>query len=197
MGAPKRNRRTFDKPKDIWNLARINADNALIKEFGLKNMSELWKAQYELSRLRGNVRGLLAGTGTADVEKRILGRLVRLGIVQDGATLEKLLDLNEQAFLSRRLQTIVFKKGLARSVRQARQLITHGFIAINGHKVDRPGYMVRADEEQGIGYFKHIEIAPVAASQRQAETPAQPAEPSAGNEPAPVPAAEPAVAQAQ
>ena len=195
MGAPKRNRRTFDKPKDIWNLARINTDNALIKEFGLKNMSELWKAQYELSRLRGNIRNLLAGTGTADTEKHILGRLVRLGIAQEGTPLEKLLDLNEQAFLSRRLQTVVFKKGLARSMRQARQLIVHGFIAVNGRKVDRPGYMVLASEDQGVGYFKHIEIAPVATAQRQSEpkeAQAQQAEPEAKQEPAKEPAAVPA-----
>lgn len=158
MGAPKRNRMKYDKPKDIWNLARINSDNALIKEFGLKNMKELWKAQYEISRLRGNVRNLLAGNGSEAVEKSIIGRLSRLGIATEGTQLEKLLDLNEQALLSRRLQTVVFKKGLARSIKQARQLIVHGFISVNGRKVDRPGYMVPAAEEQSIGYFKHIEI---------------------------------------
>ncbi len=158
MGSPKRNRRKYDKPKDIWNLARINADNALIKEFGLKNMKELWKAQHEISRLRSNVRNLLAGNGSEVVERSIISRLSRLGIAPQETQLEKLLDLNEQAMLSRRLQTVVFRKGLARSMKQARQLIVHGFISINGRKVDRPGYMVPAAEEQGIGYFKHIDI---------------------------------------
>ncbi len=197
MGSPKRNRRKYDKPKDIWNLARINADNALIKEFGLKNMKELWKAQHEISRLRGNVRTLLAGNGTASVEKNIIGRLSRLGLVSPDTQLEKLLDLNEQAMLSRRLQTVVFRRGLARTVKQARQLIVHGFISVNGHKVDKPGYMVLASEEEGIGYFKHIDITmplPVtgtAGAQKVAEEPEQAAqekpEQAAESEPAPQP----------
>ena len=74
------------------------------------------------------------------------------------AALDNLLDLNENAFLSRRLQTVVFRKGLAKSALQARQLITHGFISINGKKVNRPGYLVTVEEEKHIGYYRPIDI---------------------------------------
>lgn len=168
MGAPKRNRKKFDKPKDIWNLARINADNALIKEYGLKNMSELWKAQSELSRIRSNVRLLLSGaTGTGNIEQMLLARLVKLGIVEKDTQLEKLLELNERSILDRRLESVVYKEGMARSMKQARQLITHGFVAINGHKFTIPGYLVKKEEEGKIGYYKNIDILPKKTDEAQ------------------------------
>ena len=159
MGAPKRNGRKFEKPKDIWNAQRISADNALINKYGLKNMSELWKAQFEVSRIRRNVRLLLSGAPHAETLQRdIMGRLERLGVVQSGATLDSLLDLDENALLERRLETIVFKKGFARTPKQARQIIVHGFIAINGKRVNRPGYMVNTEDESHISYYRPIDL---------------------------------------
>ena len=144
MGAPRRNRKKFSKPKIRWDIERINADNAMLKEYGLKNMKELWKVQTEVSRVRRNVRSLLseASPENAAIQQRLLGRLTRYKVVQHGATLDNILDVNEDAFLSRRLQTIVFKRGMARSIKQARQLITHGFISIGGKRVNKPGYAV-------------------------------------------------------
>lgn len=161
MGAPKRNRLKFEKPKERWNLERIKTDRALINEYGLKNMKELWKVQSEVSRIRRNVRELLSvGSSSEDVKEKIIGRLTRLGVASQGTTLDNLLDLKENDLLNRRLQTIVFRKGMARSIRQARQLTVHGFIAIDGRKVNRPGYLVDADTEKQISYYKTIDIAP-------------------------------------
>lgn len=160
MGNPRRNRKKYDKPKDMWNLARIGADNALIEEYGLKNMRELWKVQTEISALRRNVRSLLSGTSAhgSAVQERMLGRLSRYGMTSRQSTLDNLLDLTEKAFLARRLQSIVFKKGLTKSIKQARQLIVHGYISINGRRVNRPGYLVSVDEEPHIGYYKRIDL---------------------------------------
>ena len=55
-----------------------------------------------------------------------------------GATGEKLLE-----FLERRLDNVVFRMGLASSRQMARQMIHHGGIEVNGHKVDIPSYQVR------------------------------------------------------
>lgn len=162
MGAPRRNRKKFNKPKNMYNLIRIESDRAIIKEYGLKNMRELWMIQTELSRLRRNVRMLLAGTpGFEGVQEEIVSKLSRLGIVSDDVQLDLILGLKENDLLNRRLQSRVFKKGLARSMKQARQLITHGFISIEGVKVDRPGYVVRLTEEDRIGYYKPIKITPI------------------------------------
>jgi small subunit ribosomal protein S4 len=162
LGAPRRNRKKFSKPKTRWDLERINADNAILTEYGLKNMKELWKVQTEVSRVRRNVRSLLseASPENSAIQQRLLGRLTRYKVVQQGATLDNILDINENAFLNRRLQTIVFKRGMARSIKQARQLITHGFISIDGKRVNRPGYMVSEMEESSVSFYKPIDVSP-------------------------------------
>ncbi|MDE1868695.1 MAG: 30S ribosomal protein S4 [Candidatus Micrarchaeota archaeon] len=179
MGAPKRNRSTYDKPKERWNLDRIKSDNALKDEYGLKNMRELWKAQTEISRIRGNARELLAGSSQESMKTQLIARLERLGIARPGASLDDLLDLKPNSILERRLQTIVFKRGLARTIKQARQLTTHGFIAIDGKKVNRPGILIEVKSEARIGYYKPIDIAAKKPTEQQA----------AAEEPAPVEAA--------
>ena len=70
----------------------------------------------------------------------------------EGATLNDILTLNEENILARRLQTIVFEKGLASTVGQARQMIVHGHIFMNGHRVTVPGYIVTRKEESSIMY---------------------------------------------
>jgi len=163
LGAPRRNRRKYQKPKDIWNLQRIHEDNALKEAYGLKNMKELWMVQSRISGIRGTVRELLSGRASNPlIEKNILTNLSRYGVISSTSTLDNVLDLNDNAFLERRLQSIVFRKGLARTMRQARQLVVHGFISINGQKVNRPGYMVSPAEENYIGYYRPIDIAPKA-----------------------------------
>ncbi|MGC9156716.1 MAG: 30S ribosomal protein S4 [Candidatus Micrarchaeia archaeon] len=158
MGAPKRLRKKYETPGLMWNTQRIARHNELKNKYGLKNMREVWLAESELRRIRKNVRSILAGVESEETGRGIIRRLATYGIVSSNATLDTLLSLQPDALLERRLQTVVYKKGLARTLRQARQLITHGFIAINGRKVTSPGYMVRSDEEHAIGYYKPIDL---------------------------------------
>ncbi|MDE1870898.1 MAG: 30S ribosomal protein S4 [Candidatus Micrarchaeota archaeon] len=192
MGAPKRNRSKFKKPKERWNLERIKTDRSLINEYGLKNMKELWQVQTEVSRIRGNVRRLLSGVSESDdVKEKIIGRLRRLGVATSTTTLDNLLDIKESDLLNRRLQTVVFRKGMARTMKQARQLTVHGFIAVNGRKVNRPGYLVDSIVEGSIGYYKPIDISPPeGASRRAGPSPIQEEQVSQGQQPAEEPAAE-------
>jgi len=185
MGAPGRNRRQYDKPKEIWDLERIKSSGALIDAYGLKNMKELWIAQTEIGRIRRNARELLSATGGSDsVKDMMFKRLERIGLAKPGATLDSLLDLKENSLLERRLQTVVFRKGLAKTIKQARQLTVHGFIAINGKKVSRPGYTVDVKDEAGIAYYKPIDVmtAKQAKEATAAAAPA-PAAPAAPAEP--------------
>ncbi len=146
-------------------------------EYGLKSLKELWKAESEIGKVRRNVRELLSGTSSSHLEEtkeRMTERLARIGIAPKTSTLDSLLDLNEKALLERRLQTIVFKRGLATTIKQARQLITHGFIAIDGKRTTKPSYIVEASEESQIKYYKPIDIAkkekpPERAEEKQAE----------------------------
>jgi len=49
--------------------------------------------------------------------------------------------------LERRLDNVVYRLGFAISRRQARQLVRHGHVAVNGRKVNIPSYQVSAGEE--------------------------------------------------
>lgn len=143
----------------MWNLERINADKELVEKYGLKNRRELWKVQSEVRRIRRNARLLLSGeSGYSNMKEDMLNRLIKIGVVQNGATIDDLLDLKANIVLDRRLQTVVFKKGLAKTIKQARQLIVHGFVAINGTRINRPGYVVDANLEAQIAYYKPIDL---------------------------------------
>ena len=158
MGDPKKSRKKYNTPSHPWQKERVLEEKKIMKEYGLKNKREIWKAQTEIRRIRMLARHLL-GYRKEDKEQRVselLGRLCRLGITDENASLDDVLSLKTTDWLDRRLQTIVFKKGLAKSIRQARQFIVHGLIAINGKKVTIPGYIVRRDEEDKIGYYKGI-----------------------------------------
>lgn len=49
-------------------------------------------------------------------------------------------------YLEARLDNTVFRLGFAQTRRQARQLVTHGHITVNGSVVDIPSYQMRAGE---------------------------------------------------
>ncbi|MEM3306048.1 MAG: 30S ribosomal protein S4, partial [Saccharolobus sp.] len=87
-------------------------------------------------------------------ERQLVSKLFKLGLLKSQtATVDDILSLTEQDLLERRLQTIVYKKGLASTLYQARQLIVHGHIAIGGKRVTSPGYIVSVDEENLIDYY--------------------------------------------
>lgn len=48
--------------------------------------------------------------------------------------------------LERRLDNIVYRLGFASTLRQARQMVIHGHIRVNGEKLDRPSYRVKVGE---------------------------------------------------
>ncbi len=156
MGDPRRRRKKFDTPGHPWEKDRIMEEKKIMQEYGLKNKREIWKAETRIREIRMRARALLGYRGEdKDIRvKELLGRLYRLGLLGEEASLDDVLSLGITDWLNRRLQTLVFRKGLARSMKQARQFIVHGLISINGRKVTVPGYIVRREEEDKIGYYK-------------------------------------------
>lgn len=49
-----------------------------------------------------------------------------------------------------RLDNVVYRLGFANSIRQARQMVVHGHILVNGKKVDIPSYSVKVGEEVSL-----------------------------------------------
>jgi small subunit ribosomal protein S4 len=107
-----------------------------------------------LSKYRGIARSLLGMSSEQRqvLEKQLLARLSRLGILPETAVLDNVLDLSLEDILERRLQTLILRKNMARSIYQARQLITHGHVAIGNRCVFSPSYLVLKDEEDKIAF---------------------------------------------
>jgi small subunit ribosomal protein S4 len=164
MGDPKLSRRKYDTPSHPWQGSRIKEENELLKKYGLKNKRELWKAQSLLRNYRRQGRSLLArlrfGDEQAEKEmKGLVNKLANLGVLPEDATLDDILGLDLERILERRLQTLVYLKGLAYSPKQARQLIVHGHTVIDQRKVTVPGYLVKKNEEAGISYNPYSPLA--------------------------------------
>lgn len=159
MGDPRKLTNKYESPRRVWDADRIKREKRLASTYGLKNTREIWRMLFSLKKARsGAMKYLSQGEAGAKGAEPLMRRLARLGIVGPDAKLDDVLALSVESFLDRRLQTRVMKKGLARTANQARQLITHGFIAVKGRRVTVPSYIVAVDEEQYIAYYKPIDI---------------------------------------
>merc|ERR1712110_151971 len=83
----------------------------------------------------------------------LLRRLVRVGVLDENRMkLDYVLGLKVEDFLERRLQTQVFKLGLAKSVHHVRVLIRQRHIRVRKQVVDVPSYVVRLDSQKHIDF---------------------------------------------
>ncbi len=154
MGDPKKHRKKFVKPGHPWEKARIDEEKIISKEYGLVNKQEIWKMDSHLKKIKAQVKKMIAATGKqAEKEKTdLMKRVKRLGLAKENSTFEELLRLSLKDILERRLQTLVFRKGLARGIKQSRQFIIHGHIILEGKKMTVPSYIVPKDSESKIEY---------------------------------------------
>jgi small subunit ribosomal protein S4 len=155
MGDPAKKRKQFQRPRKSFQRERIEKERELKETYGLKNKKELYRAETIVRAKRATARKLLALglENRLKREKELLESLKKIGLLTATATLDDVLLLTPEALLERRLQTIVWRKGFANTEKQARQFIVHGHIAINGKKVDRPSYIVNAEEESKINWY--------------------------------------------
>jgi len=153
----KRQRKAYKTPTKGWSKQRIEREREIVKSYGLRKKKEIWKFETLLRKFRRLARQL-AAKKDAKQEKILLEKMIKLGLLSEGATLDDVLGLNLEMFLDRRLQTVIFKKGLANSANQARQFIVHGHVRIGERKITYPSYIVPKGEETKI----KVNIQPVA-----------------------------------
>ncbi len=183
MGDPRKSKKKYVKPKRPFESERFETELQLLGTYGLRNKKELWRHRTELSNYRRQARNLLAVSEVEreQLEKELLQKLLRLGVLAGSPDLDDVLDLTLQDVLERRLQTIVFRRGLACSPHHARQLVIHGHIALDEARITTPSRMITVGEEDRIRYTgksplndeSHpARIAASAAAQRISEAPA-------------------------
>ena len=152
MGDPKRPRKRYETPRHPWRADRLMEELRLVGEYGLRNKKELWRAQAVLRKYRKIARSLFVLTGEERVrrESELIRTLAKYGLVSENATADDVLRLTVRDVLERRLQTLVYRLGLAKTIYHARQLIVHRHIAIGDQIVNVPGYLVKKEEEGKI-----------------------------------------------
>jgi len=160
MGEPKFSRPKTQTPTHPWKQARIEEEHALKEKYGLKKiggMREIWREKSALRRHRNQAMKLIgkvdASEGHFAKEKeQLLSSLTRKGLVGHDADIGDVLEINVEHMLARRLQSVVYYRGLAPSMRAARNLIVHGHICVGGQRMTVPGYHVLKEEEDDVSY---------------------------------------------
>jgi small subunit ribosomal protein S4 len=154
MGLPRKKRKKYSTPVHPWQKAMIEEDAELVKEYGLKNKKEIYKMASVLKSFSDQAKNLIASkTPQAEKERTaLLKKLQNLGLINKTGTVDNVLDLSIHDIMDRRLQTLVYKKGKSRSIKQARQFIIHEHIILGGKKITRPSYLVNLEEEGSISF---------------------------------------------
>ena len=160
MGDPKFSRSKTQTPTHPWRQARIDEEHALKEKYGLKKtggMKEIWKERTSLRRYRNQAMKLIGRVDTSEghfakEKDQLITSLTRKGILPEGATVGDVLQIDIDQMLSRRLQSVVYRRGLAPTMRSSRQLIMHGHISIGEQKMTVPGYHILKEEEELLQY---------------------------------------------
>jgi small subunit ribosomal protein S4 len=152
----------YETPNHPFQGERIDQEHGLVDQYGLKNKEELWRAQSQLRDFRREARNLLGAIEVEAMEterREFLARLRRLGVLDEQEGLDDVLGLEVNDILERRLQTVVYRKGLANTTPQARQFITHGHVVVSNRRVREPSYLVEVTEG---GTIRFDETSPLA-----------------------------------
>jgi small subunit ribosomal protein S4 len=155
MGDPKFPSKHYNTPSHPWQKIRIEQESNLVNQYGLKNKKEIWRADTKVREMRRQARKLTANSSETQAQKEkvlLLAKLNRLGMLEQDSALEDVLRMSPENILDRRLQTQVYLQGLSSTVKQARQLIVHGHISVDGAVTRVPGMTVTRLQEKNLTY---------------------------------------------
>jgi len=154
MGDPKKLKKKYNPLAHPWIRANIEEGKVLKQEYGLGKYTEILIASSFLKKYKDIAKKLIADkTAQGEKEKKqMMDKLHRLGLIQTGAGLDEVLSIQLKDVLERRLQSVVFRKGFARSMKQARQFITHRHVIIGNKEITSPGYMLTTAEENNLAF---------------------------------------------
>ncbi|KDE59324.1 30S ribosomal protein S4 [Halostagnicola sp. A56] len=155
--------KNYETPNHPYQGERIASEHSLLDRYGLTNKEELWRAQSQLRSYRREARDLLAQPADEETVARrteeFLGRLARVGYLDEADELGDVLSLEIEDVLERRLQTIVYRNGLANTPQQARQFINHGHVVVGERRHTVPSYVIDVDEEDDVEFDENSPLA--------------------------------------
>ena len=158
MGDPKKQRKKFSKPNHPWQKERIDTEKGILKQYGMRRKNEIWKMDSMLKKFLHRAKTIIGEkTSQSEAEKKqLLDRLYALGLLKKDSKVEDVLNLNLKDVLERRLQTLVCRKNIAKTMMQAREFITHEHVAVGSKKITTPSYLVSIQEESQIKLVRPI-----------------------------------------
>ncbi|KAK6126275.1 hypothetical protein DH2020_039980 [Rehmannia glutinosa] len=125
--------KTFKKPRRPYEKERLDAELKLVREMFLTLDEKDPKRIFE-----GEV---------------LLRRMNKYALLDESQNkLDYMLALSVENFLERRLQTLVFKARMAKSIHHARALIRQRHIRVGRQVVNVPSFMVRVDSQKHIDF---------------------------------------------
>jgi len=154
MGDPKKLKKKYTGPRHPWVRKAIEEERVIKKDYGLSNKRELFKINSFLKKYKDLAKRLIANPTeqSKKEERQVLEKLQKLGLLPYGSKLDDILSLVLTNVLDRRVQSVVFRKGLARSMKQARQFVTHRHITVNNQEITSPSYLVSLEEENHLAF---------------------------------------------
>jgi len=141
-----RKHKKYSLPRQLFDSVRIKDEGKLVKKYGLKNKTELWKTEAKVKYFRTRAKSLI--TAEQDEQKVFFDKVNQIGL--NVQTISDVLALDKESLLKRRLSSVVFDKKMAPTHKQARQMIVHKRILICGKIMDAPSYLVKVSEENQI-----------------------------------------------
>lgn len=142
----KRKHKQYSRPKRPFDKVRFEDEAKIKEEFGLKNKTEIWRADSKVKSIREKAKKLISAK--PEEQQTLFNRLKEIGLNVN--SISDVLSLDKRDYLQRRLQTVLVKKKLARTPKGARQLIVHRKVLIGKNAVDSPSYIVPVEMESKI-----------------------------------------------
>lgn len=159
-----RKKKRYSRPKKAFEKARIAEENVLLKKYALKSKIEVWKMIAKVNYFRK--RAMALAKSPIEEQQVLFNKLKALGLKAN--SIADVLALKVEDLLARRLPTVVYKKGIAKTPQEARQMVVHKRILIDKKVTDSPSYLVSLNEENKITLKK---ASPKKAKEKPVEAP--------------------------
>lgn len=162
MGDPKKFRKKYSTPSHPWQRDRILNEDRLKQDYGLKNKLEVWKANSLVKDLRDKARAYVVSLDDdASIKSKLfVQRIYDLGLINSiDKGVDDILTLKVENVLERRLESMMYKKKMVLSLKQARKFIAYKHVLVEGKVITAPGYLVPRSQEDKISFRENSPLA--------------------------------------